>query len=528
MNPHLRRVLCVVLFICAVATSLCAAAKTKPAATKNDSRLAVIEPIVKKAIADHQVPGAVVLVGHNGRVVYRKAFGYRSLEPTREPMTVDTIFDMASLTKVLATATSVMRMVEYGQVRLADPVARYIPEFAKNGKDEITVRQLLVHYSGLREDLDLKEPWSGADAAFRMAMDEKLANPPGARFLYSDINYITLGFLVQRVSAMPLDKYAQVHIFQPLKMTHTQFLPPRAWLPKIAPTEYDERDVMLRGVVHDPTARRMGGVAGHAGVFSTADDLAKFAQAFLDRSTILSPLTFDKMTTPEQPPNATNVRGFGWDLDTPFSTVRGELLPVGSYGHSGFTGTSLWIDPTTNTYIIILTNSVHPRLRLGGTAVPLRTKIASAVAAALKLQPSEEANARLRSITGYNEAAAAARRLAARNGKVKLGIDVLEERNFDMFQDGRKKRIGIITNQTGLDSQGRRTIDVLKTAPGTDLVAVMAVFSPEHGATGTLDTTEVGNTVDAATGVLVYSVYGSTDAKRRPPTDVLKTLDAVV
>ncbi len=531
MKRDFRRAFCRLLLVVPFLVVCVSAQQTSAPAAKpatEDPRLAVIDPIIKQAMADGQIPGAVVLVGHNGRVVYRKAFGYRSLEPRTEPMTLDTIFDMASLTKPLATATSVMRMVEYGQVRLADPVAKYIPEFSRNGKDQITVRQLLVHYSGLRPDLDLQHGWEGADTAFRMAMDETPVNPPGARFTYSDINYIVLGFLVEKLSSMPLDKYAQVHIFDPLKMTHTRFLPPRAWVTKIAPTEVDEHNSMLRGVVHDPTARRMGGVAGHAGVFSTADDVAKFAQAFLDRRTILSPLTFDKMTTPEQPPNATSVRGFGWDLDSPFSTVRGEFLPVGSYGHSGFTGTSLWIDPTTNTYIIILSNSVHPRLREDRTAVPLRTKVASAVAAALKLTPSEQAKARLLSVTGYNEAAAAERHIGARNGKVRLGIDVLEDRNFDIFQGGRKKRIGIVTNQTGLDSQGRRTIDVLKSAPGADVVAVMAVFSPEHGATGKLDTTAIGETVDATTGLPVYSVYGETDAKRRPPMDVLKTLDAVV
>ncbi len=532
MPKHGFRLLAISLILLAVASPASLAQK-KPAQNPkagatamqgvSASRLAAIDEVIQKAISEHQIPGTVVLVGHNGRVVYRKAFGYRSLEPRRERMTLDTIFDMASLTKPIATATSVMRLVESGQVRLNDPVAKYIPEFGKNGKEEITVRQLLTHYSGLREDLDLKQPWSGSDAAFRMAMDEKPIDPPGSRFRYSDINYEVLGFLVQRVSGMPLDQYAQVHIFAPLKMTHTRFQPPASWVPKIAPTEYDEHNVMLRGVVHDPTARRMGGVAGHAGLFSTADDVAKLARAFLDRKTILSPASFDKMTTPEQPPNATAVRGFGWDLDTAYSSNRGELLPVGSYGHTGFTGTSLWIDPTTKTYIIILANAVHPRLG-NGNAVPLRSKVATVVAAALKLSPSEESKARLVSITGYNEAAAAARRVFARNGKVKLGIDVLKQRNFDLLQDGKKKRIGVVTNHTGLDSQGRRTIDVLKSAPGMELVAI---FSPEHGVTGKLDTTAIGNTVDAATGVPVYSVFGDTAAKRRPPLEILKTLDAV-
>jgi uncharacterized protein YbbC (DUF1343 family) len=269
----------------------------------------------------------------------------------------------------------------------------------------------------------------------------------------------------------------------------------------------------------------MGGVAGHAGLFSTGDDLAKFAQALLNGGGgILSAETVEKMTSPEQPPSAPVLRGFGWDIDSPFSSNRGDLLPVGSYGHTGFTGTSVWIDPTTQTYIILLTNSVHPRGK--GNAIGLRTKVATEVAAALALNPSEKEALRWKSITGYNEAMSAARHMSTRNGTVKTGIDMLEEHGFDVLQaPAGKKRIGLVTNQTGMDSQGLRTIDVLAKAPG---VSLDAIFSPEHGVTGTLDTTGIGNSVDAATGVPVYSVYGGTDAARRPPPDVMKSLDAVV
>ncbi len=281
---------------------------------------------------------------------------------------------------------------------------------------------------------------------------------------------------------------------------------------------------MLRGVVHDPSARRMGGVAGQAGLFSTADDLSKFARALIAGSSVLPSLLVEKMSTPQQPPAAHELRGFGWDIDSPFSTNRGELLPVGSFGHTGFTGTSLWIDPTTRTYIILLTNAVHPRGK--GSAVALRTKLATAVTAALALTPSEKDQARLKSITGYNEAQTAVRRVAARNGSVQTGIDVLERNNFDPVRGvSGKKKIGLLTNQTGLDSQGRRTIDVLAHADG---ISLDAIFSPEHGVTGTLDTTDVGNMKDAATGIPVYSVYGATDAARRPSPDVLKQFDAIV
>ncbi|HEX9119631.1 MAG TPA: serine hydrolase [Terriglobales bacterium] len=501
--------------------------RPKPSSTA-DERLGALDRIFNQAVAERQIPGAVVLVGHDGKVVFRKAYGYRSLEPRREAMTLDTIFDMASLTKCMATAVAVMQLVQGGQVRLNDAVARYLPEFGTQGKQEITVRQLLTHYSGLPDDLDLKEPWHGRDTAFRMAMDETPVYTPGSRFFYSDVNYEVLGFLVERVSGMALEKYASARIFQPLKMEETTYLPPASWRPRIAPTEYDEREQMLRGVVHDPTARRMGGVAGHAGVFSTANDLAKFAQAMLDGGApVLSPLMVEKMTTPQQPPNATSVRGFGWDIDTAFSSNRGDLLPVGSFGHTGFTGTSLWIDPVTRTYIIILANAVHPRGQ-NKDMVTLRNRTATAVAAALKLSASAEERMRLARITGYNDSYAASRRINVRNGQVKTGIDVLELHNFDQLrapEPGKIRRIGLLTNQTGVDGLGRRTIDVLAHVDGIKLAAI---FSPEHGVTGALDTTSVGNSVDAATGVPVYSVYGDTDAKRRPPLDIMRDLDAVV
>jgi uncharacterized protein YbbC (DUF1343 family)/CubicO group peptidase (beta-lactamase class C family) len=486
----------------------------------------VLDAIVRDAIHDEQIPGAVLLVWHNGQVVYRKAFGNRAVEPRREAMTVDTIFDIASLTKVVATNTAVMQLVQKGEVRLNDPVAKYIPEFGANGKQDITVRNLLTHFSGLRPDIDLTPAWEGRDAALRLSFAETPAYPPGSRFVYSDTNFIALGALVERVSGTPLDAYCAKKIFTPLRMTHTRFLPPADWRRRIAPTEFDEQAKMLRGVVHDPRARRMGGVAGHAGVFSTADDLARFAQALLNGSPVLSREMVEKMTTPQQPPTATVLRGFGWDIDSPFSSNRGELLPVGSFGHTGFTGTSMWIDPTTRTFVILLANSVHPRGK--GSAVALRTKVATAVAAALPLTVDEKDELRLKSITGYNEAQTASRRVASRDGSVQTGIDVLEAHNFDSIRapEGKaKKKIGVLTNQTGIDRQGRRTIDVLAQTPG---ISLDAIFSPEHGVTGTLDTTHVGNSTDAATGVPVYSVYGGSDAARRPSQDALKTLDAVV
>lgn len=531
----------IVLLISSIVASLMAEAVAVPfasgqAATPSSSpasdpvKLGAVDSIIQQAIADGNIPGAVLMVGHNGKVIYRKAYGHRALEPRRELMTTDTIFDLASLTKVIATTTAVMQLMELGKVRLNDPVAKYIPDFAQNGKDDITIRQLLTHYSGLAPDLDLETPWEGKQTAYQLAAVMPPENTPGSGFVYSDINFIMLGELVEKVTGETLDVYTAQHVFTPLKMTHTRFLPPAIWAPKIAPTQYDEKDKMLRGVVHDPTARRMGGVAGHAGLFGSGDDLAKFAQALLDGGGgVLSSDAVTKMTSPETPPTAPILRGFGWDIDSPFSSNRGDLLPVGSYGHTGFTGTSLWIDPTTHSYIVLLTNSVHPRGK--GNAIGLRVKVATEMAAALNLTTSEKEALRWKSITGYNEAFSAARRMSTRNGTVKTGIDVLAEHGFDVLKPPAgaapeaKRHIGLVTNQTGIDASGKRTIDVLAQAPG---VSLDAIFSPEHGVTGTLDTTDINNSKDAATGISVYSVYGGSDAARRPPPEVLRTLDAIV
>ena len=521
-SHSLQVTLCVVAVLAGMWTPL--SAEEAPV-RETGTKFADVDEIIQEAVEQGKMPGAVVVIGHNGRVIHRKAFGSRSIEPTHEPMTVDTIFDLASLTKCIATTTAVMQFVETGKVRLNDPVSAYLPWFAENGKGQITVRELMTHYSGLAPDLDLTQPWQGRDTALKMVMDAKPVIPPGTRFVYSDINFETLGFLVEKISGMPLNEYAEKKIFAPLGMIQTRFLPPAEWSPKIAPSEYDENGKMLRGIVHDPTARRMGGVAGHAGLFSTADDLAKFAQQLLSGHAILSRSAIEKMSTPQQAATASSLRGLGWDIDSPFASNRGELLPVGSFGHTGFTGTSLWIDPVTDTYIILLTNAVHPIGK--GSVISLRTRLATAVVHSLDLSVSQRDKLRLARITGYNESLMGERRFTARNGEVKAGIDVLEEHRFGELRPDPEHpvRIGLVTNQTGLDSRGDRTADVLAHASG---IALKAIFSPEHGIAGALDTTAIGNSRDAATGVPVYSVYGDTDAKRRPTSEELADVDAVV
>jgi uncharacterized protein YbbC (DUF1343 family)/CubicO group peptidase (beta-lactamase class C family) len=522
---HRSRILCTLALLVSSLQVASAFAQSLAKTRNHEADFKTIGAIMEKAVADGNIPGGVVLIGHNGKVVYRKAFGSRSLEPTREPMTVDTIFDLASLTKCIATTTSMMKLIEDGRVRLNDPVAAYLPDFAQNGKQDITVRELMTHYSGLAPDLDLKAEWQGRQAAFQIAMQQKPQYPPGSRFVYSDINFETLGFLLEKVTGKSLNEFASENVFVPLGMKDTRFLPPTDWISRIAPTQYDEHGQMLRGVVHDPTARRMGGVAGHAGLFSTADDLSKFAEDLLSGYKILSRSTVEKMSTPQQPANAASQRGLGWDIDSPFASNRGEFLPIGSFGHTGFTGTSLWIDPVTDTYIILLTNAVHPRG--GKSVVSLRSRVATAVVQSLDLTATEQDKLRLARITGYNESLMASRRFTSRNGEVKTGIDALEAHAFrELHADpSHPIKIGLVTNQTAIDSAGHRTADILAHASGIQLAVI---FSPEHGVAGTLDTENIANSKDATTGAQIFSVYGNTDAKRRPTAEEMAGLDAIV
>jgi CubicO group peptidase (beta-lactamase class C family) len=324
-------------YLCVLALALPAFAQTFSASPQLDS-------VIEQAIRDDRIPGAVLIVGHAGDVVHRKAYGRRAVVPQTEAMTVDTIFDCASLTKVIATTSSLMKLFEQGKLRLDDRVTEYLPEF-QGGKSPITIRNLMTHFSGMRPDLDLKPVWSGYETGIHMALIDKPTTPPGARFVYSDINFLLLGEIVRRLSGQTLDVFARRNIFEPLGMNDSMFLPPASLRGRIAPTEPP-----LRGVVHDPTARFMGGVAGDAGLFSTAADLARFCEMILGKGSrqgvrIFSPLTVEKFTTPQTPPDQPILRGLGWDIDSPYSSNRGELFPIGSYGHTGFTGTSIWIDP---------------------------------------------------------------------------------------------------------------------------------------------------------------------------------------
>jgi uncharacterized protein YbbC (DUF1343 family)/CubicO group peptidase (beta-lactamase class C family) len=539
MRPSILRITLILLL--SVHTALAQLARPESVALSS-ARLSQMDAVIAEAIANKKLPGAVVLVGRKGRIVWRKAYGDRAVEPAREAMTPDTIFDLASLTKIVATATSIMILVERGKLRLNDPVSLHIPELKGEGRDRITIEQLLTHVSGYAPDFDLRERWTGYDEAIKRLIKEPLRNPPGTRFTYSDIGFITLGEVVARLSGMPLDQFAQKNIFGPLHMVNTGFRPSAALKARIAPTERrrgqmsylgdsgtdvgSEGDLWLRGEVHDPTSYRMNGVAGHAGLFSTANDLAIYCQMILNGGTyggvrILAPLTVAEMTRPRVVASDGATRGLGWDMNTTFSSNRGDLFPLGSFGHTGFTGTSIWIDPASEMFVVFLSNRVHPDGH--GDVGPLRGRVASIVAASVTDTASVE-RAREESAKYYNEVLTSLQQFAFRSDgagsstKVLAGIDVLERDHFAQLQG---MRIGLVTNHTGRNREGRQTIDVLSKAPGVKLVAL---FAPEHGIRGLADE-NVSDSKDEATGLPIYSLYGES---RRPKPEQLKDLNALV
>jgi uncharacterized protein YbbC (DUF1343 family) len=489
-------------------------------------QFARIDDLITEAMAAKLTPGAVVVVGQGDRTLYEKAFGFRATVPAEEVMTLDTVFDLASLTKVVAGTTAVMTLVEDGRLRLNDPVASHIPGFERYGKGNITIRHLMTHVSGLRPDVDL-HPWSGYDAAIELAMDEVPTAGPGETFVYSDINFFLLGDIVTRITGQSLDAYLKRVVFEPLGMKETGYHPPKALLPRIAPTERcAEQDAWpckrpgappLRGVVHDPTARRMGGIAGHAGLFSTARDLQRFVRMLmnggqLEGVRVMSAATVRAMTSPATPPGMSAVRGLGWDIDSQFSSNRGDLFPIGSYGHTGFTGTSLWIDPSSGGYVIFLSSRLHPDGT--GDVTPLRGKVATVAAAAISGgAPRTIVNRRAEPSSGTS----------VRNLRVEpvlTGIDVLVR---DGFKQLRGKRVGLVTNHTGRSRDGKATIDLLNAAPDVKLVAL---FSPEHGIRGVLDA-DVPATRDEKTGLPIHSLFyqGGTG---RPVEGTLAGIDTIV
>lgn len=446
--------------------------------------------IVHEEIAAGRLPGAVIVAAVRDKIVLRQAFGERSVAPSRKPATLDTIYDVASLTKVMATAPAIQQLVEQNRIELDRPAADYWPAFAGNGKGQITIRHLLTHYAVLPPGIPAAG-WAGSEGAMQVIASLKPLGAAGSRFLYSDVDFIVLGEVVQRVSGQPLEDYAARQIFRPLGMRDTGFRPSPALRERIAPS--DTVGGQLRwGEVQDPISHRMGGVAGHAGVFSTVDDLARFARAFLgssDAGKILRAQSIGEMTRPQSPPGGVSLRGLGWDIDSAYASFLAPHFSLRSFGHTGYTGTAIWIDPETQSFLIVLSNRLHPDGR--GNVLPLLRKLADATGNMAR---------------------------AGQRSPVMTGIDALEASGFRQLQG---RRVGLLTNRSARDATGRRTADVLRGAPG---VKMTALFSPEHGVDAVAEG-RISSGRDAETGLPVHSLYGDT---RRPTPEMLSGIDTLV
>lgn len=328
-------------------------------------KLQQIDTLVAEGLQNKQMPGCVVLVARHGKIALLKAYGDKRVEPAdqREAMTTDTVFDLASLTKPIATATSVMKLVEQGKVQLDAPAAKYIPEFGSAGKDKITIEHLLTHQAGLIADNALADYQDGVEKAWERLFALKPLAKPGERFIYSDVCFEVLGQVVERVSGQPLNEFAREEIYAPLGMQETGYLPPEKLRHRAAPTQ-QRNGQWMQGEVHDPRAYLLDGVAGHAGLFSTAEDLAVYAQMLLGEGTyhdvqVFKPETVREMLTRRKVPGD-QFRALGWDAKSGFSSNRGAGLSERAVGHGGFTGTVIWIDPELELFYIFLANRVHP------------------------------------------------------------------------------------------------------------------------------------------------------------------------
>jgi uncharacterized protein YbbC (DUF1343 family)/CubicO group peptidase (beta-lactamase class C family) len=473
-----------------------------------------LDRVVRESVAAGDTPGAVILIGQGNRVLYRRAVGSRAVIPAVEPMTTDTIFDIASLTKVVATTPAILALVDDRKLELDAPLGRYLKEFQASRLAWLTVRRVLTHTAGFADIPSNEAIAKGLTDGMRLLASGVSEPSPTAPFHYSDTGFIVLAELVRRVSGEPLDRFTQKRFYKPLGMRVTTFNPPASWRARIAPTELIQGQ-MLRGVVHDPRARQLHGVAGHAGLFSTADDLGRFCRMLLsdgmDRGRrYLSSASIHAMFAPNGAGEAT--RGLGWDMSSGYSRTLGSFFPLGSVGHTGFTGTSIWMDPPTRTYAIILTNRVHPAGK--GSVVELRRRVSAIVGAKLfapnaALVPPEDEAQPVPAV----QAADGLPRL-----RTLTGLDILEA---DDWAPIKGRVVGLVTNQTGVDTKGRRNVDLLAKAAG---VRLQSVFSPEHGLDGTLDG-RVPNGTYQGTGLTVWSLYGS---DRRPTAAMLHGLDTLV
>jgi uncharacterized protein YbbC (DUF1343 family) len=463
-------------------------------------QIPAIDELVATALAEKKMPGCVIVIGRHDRVLFHHAYGQRALLPQPLPMTEDTIFDIASLTKSVVTATLIQKLIEQGKLRLDDRVSKYVPEFGVNGKSEISVRQLLLHTSGLPIVNPLRDYAGGAAEGLQRVFAQRLEAPPGQRYTYSDLGYITLGVLIERISGERLDQLARREIFQPLGMHETGYLPPEHELARIAPTEIAvERPVpLIHGVVHDPRAWLLGGVAGNAGVFATADDVGRYARMLLgegqlDGVRILSRASVQEMTRPELLPGA--VRSAGWDVASSYSKPRGRYFSARAFGHGGYTGVSLWIDPELDLFVYFASNRVHPNAE--GNVISLQAQITDAAVEAIRPVPAACTSA---------------------PPPVRNGIDVLRARGYEELQG---KRVALVTHRAAVAADGTTTLDLLSNAPEVKLVAIL---TPEHGLEANNEGA-IGNSRDARTSLPIYSLYGST---MRPTARMLEGVDLIV
>lgn len=472
---------------------------------RHDLRLA-LRGALRDAVARHDIPGAVGLVQVGGVTIFHEACGNAILQPGQPvAMHPDHHFDLASLTKVVATTTAIMTLLDQQRLTLDDPLAVHLPALAASDKKNLTLRQCLTHTAGLPPFRPYYKTLQGKDAYLKAIAAEPLAHPPGTVWDYSDLGFILLGFVVESAAGAPLADYTHRRIFSPLGMKQTTYLPrggqglpadPHRLAATFAATENCPwRKRVMIGEVHDENAYALGGVSGHAGLFSTAQDLARFGRMLLGKgegsgAAILSPESVSLLDRP-QVPAVNPLQCVGWRWRSSLESTIGFLGSPRAFGHTGFTGTSLWLDPDNQTVAVLLTNAVHPD-RARARSAPLRLGFHRAIVGGLRQAPAVPA--------------------------VRSGLDVLESENFARL---RGLRVAVVVNQTAVNAKGTHLLDLLAKQPD---IKVTAIFSPEHGFMG--EAPAGGKVGDSARGAIpVYSLYGQ---RRAPAPEMAGLFDVLL
>lgn len=484
-----------------------------------------IDALVNDHLAEGNGTGSVVCIGRGNKIAFLRAYGNRQVEPVVEESTTRDLFDLASLSKVTSTAIAVALLVQQGKIEYDDRITRFIPEFGQNGKENVTVRDCLTHVSGLTPDNSIKD-------YIGFTREEALANicklglrtAPGEAFAYSDVGFITMGFVVEKVTGMSQDEFVRENIYRPLGMVDTGYNPNDEQKSRASACEkrYPDDENWIKGEVHDPRAYELKGIAGHAGNFSTAPDLAILSSMIMGHGTytpandpehpvkILEPFYCEQMTESLAIPRG--IRSRGWDKRSPYSGNRGGLMSPSAIGHSGFTGTSIWIDTDLDLFVICLGNRLHPDGK--GDYVGFAGKLGQVAVDAIrdKTDPVQAAEFVKKSVYVSPNAKA--------DGEVLPGVDVLARDEFAPLK-ANNMRVGLLTNQTGVLRDGKRIPKAMQDAG----VNMTTLFSPEHGLYGVLDQGNIGDGNDTETGLPVFSLYGEI---RRPTPEMLKNVDAFV